>query len=245
VKIIFWDIETAPLVVTSWTLWKPMLSHDNIIEDSSILCAAWKVLGERDIHAVAVRATSPRNDYQVVKQLREALAAGDVLVAHNGDKFDLKHLNARLVAHGLDPLPPLKTIDTLKVAKKYFRFTSNRLDYLGKYLKIGRKIHTDYSLWLRIVQAHDPAALAAMVKYNKQDVALLERVYLKLRPFMTNHPNRRLVAEGDDVCPICGAQGHLQKRGFRVNRMTRSQAFQCQKCGGWSTGAPVERTKIA
>jgi len=130
-KIILWDVETAPLIVTSWGLFKPFLSHENIIEDSSLICAAWKTYGEKEIESVAINAANPRNDLKVVKTLRAALASADVLVGHNGDKFDLKVFNARLACHGLDPLPPIKTIDTLKVARKYFRFTSNRLDYLG------------------------------------------------------------------------------------------------------------------
>ena len=141
-KIILWDVETAPLTVTSWGLYKPHLSHENILEDSSIICAAWKVLGEAGVKTVAVKPSKPREDRALVGVLRQALSTADVIVAHNGDKFDLKHLNARLAHHNLAPLPPIRTIDTLKVARKYFRFTSNRLDYLGAYLGVGRKIPT-------------------------------------------------------------------------------------------------------
>lgn len=242
-KIILWDIETAPMVVTSWGLYKPRLSHDNIIEGTSLLSGAWKTLGEKEIHAVAVHPAKPREDKGAVKAIREALASADVLVAQNGDRFDLRVLNARLVFHGLDPLPPIKTVDTLKVAKKYFRFDSNRLDYLGEFLGVGRKIHTDYDLWLKVLLNGDKAALAAMVKYNKQDVALLEDVYLRLRPFMQTHPNRRLT--DGDCCPLCGVAGKLQKRGFRLTRTTKRQAYQCQACGGWSSGEATERTKVA
>lgn len=242
-KIILWDVETAPLIVTSWGLFKPFLSHENIIEDSSLICAAWKTYGEKEIESTAINIATPRNDLKVVKTLRAALASADVLVGHNGDKFDLKVFNARLACHGLDPLPPIKTIDTLKVARKYFRFTSNRLDYLGQFLKVGRKIPTGYKLWLDILLHNNADALAKMMKYNKQDVALLEGVYDALRPFMTNHPNHRLT--DGEVCPVCGEEGSLQKRGFRMTRVSRSQAYQCQVCGGWSTGPVVERTKVS
>lgn len=242
-KIIIWDIETLPATVTTWGLWKPNLSHDNIIEDTSLVCAAWKELGAAGVTTAQVKASSPRDDKALAKKLRDALAAADVIVAHNGDKFDLKHLNARLVYWGLAPLPPIKTIDTLKVARRHFRFTSNRLDYLGKHLGLGKKIKTDYSLWTKILLDHDKNALESMVKYNAQDVKLLEAVYLKLRPFMQNHPNQRLFCDGE-VCPIC-KKGPIQKRGFRINRMTRHQAYQCQACGGWSIGEALARTKIA
>lgn len=242
-KIVLWDIETAPLIVTSWGLFKPYLSHDNILEDTSLLCAAWKELDEKPVHAVAIDPKEPRNDVEVVSTLRDALAEADVLVGHNGDKFDLKTLNARIAYHDLKPLPPIKTVDTLKVARKHFRFTSNRLDYLGKFLGVGRKIHTDYDLWLDILLRGDSKALDKMVAYNKQDVLLLQKVYKKLRPHMTNHPNRRL-CDGE-VCPICGEDDCLQKRGFRLTQLSKSQAYQCQVCGGWSKGRPEERTDIS
>lgn len=242
-KILLWDLETLPIIATTWGLWKPNLSHDNIIEDSSIVCAAWKDLDADEVHTAAVNIKHPRNDKALVKKVRDVLSTADVLVAHNGDKFDLKHLNARLVFHGLAPLPPLRTVDTLKVARRYFRFTSNRLDYLGKHLGLGAKLHTDYSLWLRILLEKDPKALASMVTYNAQDVKLLEAVYLKLRPFMTNHPNQRLC--NGESCPICGQDQCLQKRGFRINKLSKAQAYQCQACGGWSTGEMVLRTKVA
>ena len=242
-KIVLWDIETAPMVVTSWGLFKPYLSHDNILEDTSLLCAAWKDLDEDKVYSVAIDPKDPRDDKGVVKVLRNVLAKADVLVGHNGDKFDLKTFNARLAYHDLKPLPPRKTIDTLKVARKHFRFTSNRLDYLGAFLGVGRKLHTDYKLWLDILLHGDEKALSKMVAYNKQDVMLLQRVYKKLRPYMTNHPNQRLCS--GEVCPICGEAGALQKRGFRMTQMSRAQAYQCQACGGWSKGKSEKRTDIS
>ena len=241
-KITLFDIETAPLIVTSWGLWKPYLTHDNIIQDTTLLCAAWKDLDEKAVHSTQINPSDPRNDKAVVKELYSALAKADVLVGHNGDKFDLKTLNARLAFYNLKPLPPHKTIDTLKVARKHFRFTSNRLDYLGGFLGVGHKLHTDYKLWLDILKG-DAKALEQMVKYNKQDVLLLQSVYQKLRPYMTNHPNQRLF-EGE-VCPICGTADSLQKRGMRLNQLTMSQRYQCQECGGWSKGRAEERTDIS
>lgn len=242
-KIILWDIETAPMVVTSWGLFKPYLSHDNILEDTSLLCAAWKEVGDSTVHTVAINPDKPRQDRRVIKTLRDALAKADVLVGHNGDRFDLKTFNARLAYHGLKPLPPIKTVDTLKVARRHFRFTSNRLDYLGAFLGVGRKIHTSYKLWLDILLHKDREALAKMIAYNKQDVLLLEKVYKKLRPYMTNHPNQRVCV--DHVCPICGEKDRLQKRGFRLTQTSRAQAYQCQACGGWSKGIGQKRTDIS
>ena len=80
-----------------------------------------------------------------------------VLLAHNGDKFDIKKFNAACIKHDLPPVQERQTIDTLKQARKHFRFDSNRLDYLGRFLEVGEKMETGgYTLWNDIVQAKYP-----------------------------------------------------------------------------------------
>jgi hypothetical protein len=240
-KILFWDIETAPLVVTSWDLRKPFLTHKNIVSDTQLLCAAWKWLGHKAVHGITVKSDKPGDDRPVVAALRDVISQADVIVAHNGDKFDLRRLNARIAFHGLGPMAPPMTIDTLKVARKYFAFTSNRLDYLGKFLGVGRKIGTDFDLWLRAM-AGDKKALVSMLSYNKQDVKLLEDVYLKLRPFMTNHPNSNLV-DSFVCCPTCSSRAFT----LMTDRLYRSVArhqYRCRSCGAWFVGDAVKTSKV-
>jgi uncharacterized protein YprB with RNaseH-like and TPR domain len=241
-KVLFWDIETLPLDITSWTLFDLKVSHENILRDFSLICAAWKWFGEKEVHCVAVDPANPTDDGNVVRTLHAVLSEADVVVAHNGDKFDMKKFKTRALAHGLPPLPSIQSIDTLKVAKKNFGFTSNRLDYLGKFLGVGRKIKTEYDLWLDILEG-DEKALAKMVRYNKYDVVLLEKVYKALRPYMTNHPNTGLFTEDPKVCPICGAG--LVKRGFRYHRTTKRQQYQCKRCGGYCSGKTVRHVEVS
>lgn len=244
-KILLWDIETWPITATTWDLWpRNGLDHKNILNDWGIICAAWKWLGEKPVHAQWISPLHPNNDIDVIKALHKVLSEADVLVAHNGDEFDLKKFNARAIKHGLPPLPPIKTIDTLKVAKKYFNFTSNRLDYLGGFLGVGRKIPTHFGMWLDIMKG-DAESLARMVKYNKQDVRLLEDVYLKLRPFMTDHPNENLF-NVVDVCPVCGGK-KFKKQGFKYTRQGAKQQYQClaDKCHAWFVGEVVKRVKLS
>lgn len=244
-KILIWDIETWPIVATTWDLWpRNGLDHKNILSDWGIICAAWKWLGEKKVQASAISPTQPDNDFEVVFNLHAVLSEADVIVAHNGDEFDLKKFNSRAVKHGLPPIPPIKTIDTLKVAKKYFAFTSNRLDYLGRFLGVGRKIPTHFGMWLAIMKG-DKDALAKMVKYNKQDVLLLEDVYLKLRPYMTDHPNENL-SHNHESCPVCGSKKFM-KQGVKYTRQGAKQRYQCTSamCGAWFTGAVVKRVKLS
>src|SRR5688572_9226818 len=131
-KIILWDLETTPIKGYTWSLWSDHMSHDNIIEDWSIICGAWKELGKDKVHAVSVKSVG--DDKEVVKKLRDVISDASLLIHHNGDKFDIKKLNARLIYHGLEPISKVTTLDTLKEVKKVAAISSNRLDYIDKFL---------------------------------------------------------------------------------------------------------------
>jgi ribosomal protein S27AE len=241
-KILAWDVETSPIVGAVWGLWEQNLSHHHILEDWNLLTVAWKWIGKSKVEAAAVSPKSPTNDKELVKRVHAVLSEADVLVAHNGDKFDLKKFNARAIFNGLAPLPPITTIDTLKVAKSVFAFTSNRLDYLGHFLGVGRKMETGgLNLWLKVMKG-DKDALAKMVKYNKVDVEVLEGVYQKLRPYMRNHPNEGLTSKVE-CCPTCGSE-KFAKSGVRHTRTRSYQRYQCGSCQSWFSGEPVGAVKL-
>ena len=158
---------------------------------------------------------------------------------HNCDKFDIRKSNAKFIEYGFKPPATYKTVDTLKIARRYFRFDSNKLDSLGEYLGLGRKVKTGgFDLWDRCIQGEEKA-LRLMEKYNKKDVELLENVYLKLRPWMTNHPNLNLISETRHNCPICESS-KVQRRGFSYSRVNKYQRWQCLECGGWSQ-SPINK----
>ena len=138
----------------------------------------------------------------------------------------------------MKPPAPFKVVDTLKIARKYFAFTSNRLNDLGIYLGLGEKIPTHgLDLWKRCEKG-DKKAWEEMVKYNKRDVVLLKDVYLRLLPYMRRHPNLS-VLKGDISCPRCGSI-HLHHRGIAVTAARKYRRFQCQNCGGWGRDAKSE-----
>lgn len=235
-KILLWDIETSYNVVATFQLRQDYIQPENIIQERHLICAAWKWLGEKKIHTTSLLDNptlfkkDPHNDKHVCEVLHKVLSEADVIVAHNGDKFDIKYVETRMLIHGLSPLPPIIKLDTLKIAKKRFLFNSNKLDYLGKVLGVGRKLRSSNSLWLRELEG-DEEAIAKMVAYNKGDVALLERVFLKLRPFMPNHINRELYG-GKVGCPRCGSN-KTQSRGTHRNATRSYRRYQCKDCGGW------------
>ena len=121
----------------------------------------------------------------------------------------------------------------MKIARRYFKFDSNRLDDLGEILDLGRKLHTGgFKTWKGCMSG-DTKAWKNMVKYNKQDVVLLEKFYLALRTWMTNHPKINILDEKIDACPSCGSYD-IHKRGFTFTATNKYQRTQCKSCGKWS-----------
>jgi hypothetical protein len=236
-RIILYDIETTHNIVATFRLFgEDYIPHDNLLQERYIVCAAWKELGEKRVHAVSTLddparfKRNPHDDRHVVQTLNKVLSEADFVVAHNGRKYDDKFLRGRSIHHKLPPLTPFKSIDTYLLAKKHFLFNSNRLDYLGQYLGVGKKVKTSPGLWLRVLQG-DKKAIDEMVRYNKQDVRLLEDVFNVLRPYDTQI-NMALANHADGACTHCGS-GHTQRRGYALAATRAYQRFQCQDCGGW------------
>lgn len=238
-RIFLYDLETTQNILASFRLFDPhgSIPHENILQERYVVTASWKDLGEKTVNGVSVLDDrkrfdkNPNDDYHVVKTIHDAMAGADIIVGHNGDQYDSKYLETRILFHGLDPLPPFRSIDTLKIAKNRFLFNSNRLDYLARFLLGDKKVHTDNELWLEALKGNE-AAIRKMLHYNKHDVVLLEKVFLKLRPYMPDYVNHQLFGHSVGSCPRCGSR-KIQSRGIRRTVTQAYNQFQCMDCGGW------------
>jgi len=231
-KILLWDIETSLAKVATFSCYPKYISHDAILEDPYMLCGAYKWLGKKRVKHFRLSKSELMvgDDKRIVESLCKVVEEADIIVGHNGDKFDLRWLKGRAIVHDLPPVNHVKTVDTLKVARKYGKLMSNRLDYLGKLLFGEGKLHTSSGLWMRCL-AGDLDALKEMVEYNKVDVELLEKVYLRYRPWIENHPNMSVATTGSaGDCKACG-HGHSQKFGTTFTQAKRYQKYRCTNCG--------------
>jgi len=238
-RILFWDVETSTLdlAIRQYDLksYKGYHNYKNITRDWVMLGGAWMFMGETTPRCISVSSQNPFNDEMVVRKLHEILQQADILVAHNGDAFDIKKFNARAIYYGLEPLKDLVSIDTLKEARKYFKFTSNTLGYLAQFLGLEDKGQSPD--WNKILDG-DSEELSKMREYNKLDVLVLEQVYLKLRPWMKNHPNLQIYSRIKDivggivqVCKVCGSP-NIIKWGIwksRTGKQTK-QRYKCKCC---------------
>lgn len=232
-NVLLLDIETTPLKVWVWQLnHNDYISHENIVEDWVMLSWAGKWLNQPDLFGDVLRPQEAieRDDERIVNSLWKIVEQADIIVAHNGRKFDLKKTNTRFLLNGLKPPSPYQVIDTLLESKKWFGNTSNRLDYLGSILTDRRKIETNFKLWTDCLNGSQES-LDYMFKYNKEDVSLLEDVYMRIRGWIKSHPNIGLYVESDKmVCPNCG-NDHLIECGSYYTMVSEFNSFRCDNCG--------------
>ena len=244
-KILNWDLETGLQLVSLFDLEirGGYISHKSLETERYIICASFKEMNKKafshDISEFSRFKDDPTDDYFLVKRIRQELEDADVLVHHNGDRFDLRFLNARLAIHGFDPIPPdIICVDTCKLAKKKFKFNSNSLEYLAKVLGVQPKPKISGATWKKCMEG-DVAAVKKMAEYNIGDVETLEQIYSKLAPFDIAKFNTNLVSD-KAVCSHCGSPW-LEKRGFRYTKTRKYQRYQCNECHGWSQSVKSEK----
>jgi transposase-like protein len=238
-KILVWDVETTPTVAYVWGRFQQNVSQSQVIrQGGDILTWSAKWLGDKEVHHDSMHYYASGDDFEVVESLSSLVSQADILVHQNGDRFDLPTLNTRRIKLGLTPLPPKKTVDTLKIARAQFKFGSNRLESLAVELGLDEgKIKTDFSLWSRCMDG-DASAFEEMIAYNKRDVEVLEKVYLALRPWDQRHPNVGLYLETDGhTCPKCGST-HLEDVSgtHAYTNVSKFQLYSCVECGSYSRG---------
>jgi len=246
-KILIYDIETAPSMSYHWRRWKENIGQSQVIREGYMLCWSAKWLGDDNVAFDSIQQNPGKDhedDSKILMSLVEMMKEADIIVAHNNKRFDLPTVQAYMVRQGMEPLPPMKVVDTLLIAKKNFRFPSNSLDALGQYLGCGQKLqHTGFDLWKRCM-ANDSEAWDTMTSYNIQDVNLLEEVYMKLRPWDKQHPNLSLYyPNGVMRCPCCASKNIEMTDKLAYTSVSAFETYQCQDCGKYSRTRANLKTK--
>ena len=233
-KLLFVDIEWRPTKAYVWQAWKQNITPDKIIEHGGLLCFAAKFAGSKTMHFYA--DWTEGGHQKMLVEAHKLLSEADAVVTYNGDKYDIPKLVGEFAQAGMMAPPPLTSIDVIKTVKKLGLFM-NRLAFVGPLFGLGSKIkHDGFSMWSDIDKGSE-VAMRKMERYNKQDVVLLEKLYRKLLPFITNHPH---LGSTKHECGACGSN-NVQKRGTRRTKHFIIQRIQCQSCGSWSEGT---RSKV-
>lgn len=233
-KILLLDIETAPATAYVWKLFDENVGLEQLISPSRMLC--WGAKWYRGEYFAA----DERGDrVAMLSKLHGLLSEADAVVTFNGDKFDLPKINGEFVASGLRPVPPIPSID-LRRTTKQLGYISGKLQFVSEHLGIGSKIDTGgFELWAKVL-AGDERAWGKMLRYNKQDVVLLEKLYARLLPYIKTHPKLHV---GRERCPACGSV-KVQRRGVRRTKAFLIERLNCQGCGGWFDGSRSREGKV-
>jgi len=237
-KIAFLDIETAPSVGWVWGKWEQNVL--DFIENGYILSYAFKRAYNETVKTrilpdyPQIWEQNKKDDSALLKDLWGDMDSTDIIVAHNGDKFDIPQIYTRFAQLGWMPPSPFQVIDTLKIARRKFKFKSNKLDDLGRDLSIGRKMpHTGFNLWKDCMNGK-ARSFEIMRKYNKQDVLLLEELFHRFLPWGGNLPN---VNRGGALrCIRCGSSS-VTVAGERFTNLRKKDQIRCSNCGGWFEGS--------
>jgi hypothetical protein len=226
-SILHFDVETSWMIVKTHSPKVEYIRSDQVVHRRFMHCwaAQWdhqkQILSDRQVSDEAIA----KDDSRIAKSLASLVREADVVIGHNGNRFDIPKLRNRLVVHDLEPLGPVASIDTLTMARG-LGFDHNNLDSLGIELGFGGKRKNPPGLWDDAYEGNE-VALRKMVRYCRDDVALLANIFHRLRPHATQL--RRLIDGEGAFCPYCGGTSY-QKRGKVRTQASTVQQYQCNGC---------------
>jgi hypothetical protein len=240
-RILVIDVERLPgLTLQRWwdrgDLQRGRYIHYETVERmprTTIVCAKWYDSDEIIRLAEWDRGGRP----MFLKRVHRLISEADILAGHNVDKADVPWLKNDLhVEGGLPPLPPFKTVDTLKILRKEFGggMPFKGLDAANQILGLPAK--TD---------RYDPDAMERAVNGSREDREQLtdycagdvlagQWLYDWTRPHHKSHP--ALFVDGQSsltTCHRCGAETKPTARRYVANVLTYSMR-KCPNCKGYS-----------
>jgi DNA polymerase III epsilon subunit-like protein len=249
-KVLIFDIETAPMEVYTWGIWNVNIGLNQIIKDWSVISWSAKWLGDapdKVMYEDNRKQRNVRDDRKLLKSIHKLLDQADIVVTQNGISFDSKKLNARFIINGMKPPSSYKHIDTKRIAKRHFGFTSNKLEYMTDHLctdykKLKHGKFPGFSLWKECL-AGNLEAWKEMEEYNRYDVLSLEELYTKMQPW-DNTVDFNIYTD-DNAEYICNC-GHGEFREHENDYYTPSGRFTryiCTACGNETRGAKNKLSK--
>ena len=228
-KILYLDIETAPTLVYTWSLWPKFINPSWIQAHGHTLCWAAMWEGEREVKYGSIRD----GEEAMLKEIHDLLEEADAVVHYNGTKFDMPILNREFIRYSMAPPSHYHQIDLLKTVRAQFKFESNKLDSICQRLGLGAKVkHKGMSLWFGCL-AGNVSDWKVMERYNKRDVKILRKLYKYLLPWIHNHPNVGMwvTDPSKPVCTTC-ASTKVVPKGTQYNTKAASyRRYKCLDCG--------------
>lgn len=239
-KILFFDIETSPVLGNVWSLWQQNVGLNQIAQDWYVLSWAAKWQHEDEVMYQDKRDSwDSEDDSELLEGIWKLLDEADIVVGQNSKRFDEKKLNARFIMNGMKPPSSYRSIDTLEIAKRHFGFTSNKLEYMSdklckRYKKLKHGKFAGFELWKECLRGN-PEAWDEMEEYNIHDVLALEELYDVMKPWYKAHPNLSLYVNDLSTACICGSD-NWEHSGYHYTNLSKFDRFICTDCGATKRG---------
>jgi hypothetical protein len=212
------------------------IHYESVIRQprTTIVCAKWYDSDE----IIELTEWDKGGRKKFLRNIHNLISECDVLVGHNVDQADVPWVAGDLYLEGnLPPLPPFKTVDTLKVLRRQFKSGApfKSLDAFCQIVGIpGKSDRYDRGAMERAVTEKSVPDRQRLVSYCSGDVVATQALYDYLRPFITNHPT--LSVDGKDplrVCHRCGHDTEPVARRYVANVLSYSMR-KCVSCGAYS-----------
>lgn len=218
----FWDLNE----IKGWA--GKRIHPDNVSAWPSTICAAWKWYDAEQVEFAAEWQVGGYDGF--MRAVWEVFDSADIIIGHNAERFDAKHLMGGWAEMGLPAPSPYKVIDTLKIARGSFAYESNTLDALNKRLGIDAKTDKYDEKIARAAVGGDKGAQDTLESYNRGDIIASEALFDRLRPYARNLPHMGMWVDDEHACPSCGET--MKPTGKTVHANVQAyEGMTCPSCG--------------
>ena len=201
---------------------------------TTVVCAKW--YDSDEIIRLAEWDKGGRRKF--LQRVHRLMSRAEIIVGHNVDGADIPWLSGDLYLEARLPvLPPIKTVDTLKVLRKQFKGGApfKSLDAFCQMVGLPAKTDRyDRDAMERAVTQKSVEDRERLVDYCAGDLIATQALYDFLRPHIANHPALRV--EGADsltICHRCGHDTEVIPRRWIANVLSYTMR-RCTSCGGYS-----------
>ena len=133
--------------------------------------------------------TERANDKAITGDIATELRKHAIVVGHFSSRFDIRFLRAKMLRHGLEPLPLMFGIDTWRIAKDNFKVSNRRMKSLSVFAQLDMpKDEPSGDRWMRAAFNGAQDAMDRIVQHNIEDVMLLEKLASISFPYLKSIP---------------------------------------------------------
>jgi hypothetical protein len=201
---------------------------------TTIFCAKWYF----DDEVIQLAEWDRGGRKKFLRRIHGLMSRADIICGHNLDNADIPWLKGDLhVEAGLPPLPPFKTVDTLKVLRREFKSGApfKSLDAFCRIAGIPAKTDRYDREAMERAVAGSVEDRERLMSYTVGDVIATQGLLDFLRPHIKNHP--ALFVDGKDSLTTCHRCGHDTEpipRRFIASGLLSYSMRRCVNCGGHS-----------